>query len=646
MPLFVWFVFMAVILGAGAMLAPAWPTRQPRIGLASALALGLVIGGSIFIASLFGWQPIVVDYLLFALVTCIFLFGTLTFGQRRAEARGEDVGEFREGWTSAGDLLFFSAVAAIFLVPLVVLPVPLGTDAQGFGYLGLMVRLGRTFDTLAPFQPQVEYLYAPAFPALIAYLNGQLRIGLHTVQFAVAAVLAVILVWLAYDFGSEVRDKRLGRATAVSMIIGIGLYTAYLDSHYTTLLGLVFAFAFLLYALRYLHYARIADAIAAGLMLGAVVLSHPDTTVILALGYVPWLVSMWWCRPRPTLRTWLVLATAVPIIAVLAILPWLWSIRDLLGSDIRSPFERDLGHWRLMVLYQGIVIVPLAIWGAIVGLRRRETTAWLAVAWVVVAFDFSTTGVLPTLLSGLLAPILRYDYPFSIAWHAPIIPYAILGGMGLLWLWDRWLEAQWGARLRRLAPSLLITSLLVCLGIALSSQPLLRASKAVFGVYGAFSSAADVAAMAWLRDNSPLDALILNHPGPHEADWAPVIAERETIYFRPQPFFRDNGSGEVGTIDSFSPLQQQMIAFWRDPVSLDNADLLADAGIDYVLVPQLIGNPESLADQFRWRPPFIDAYPVTSCVCDAPYLTLVYDDGGAQVYAFDRSAGAQVDTGP
>ena len=54
--------------------------------------------------------------------------------------------------------------------------------------------------------------------------------------------------------------------------------------------------------MRYLrdHYA--GDAIAAGLMLGAVVLSHPDMTIILALGYVPWLLTIWLGKPRPTLR--------------------------------------------------------------------------------------------------------------------------------------------------------------------------------------------------------------------------------------------------------------------------------------------------------------------------------------------------------
>jgi hypothetical protein len=633
MALFVWFIFAAIIIGSGAMLSPAWATSQPRVGLAAALALALVIGGALFIATLFGWTSLVVDYLLFALVTCIFLFGTLTLGQRRAEAAGTAVGDFDEGWTSARDLLLFAVVGLLFLAPVLIFPVPPGTDAQGFGYLALMLRLGNTLDTLAPFQPQVDYLYAPGFTALVAYISEQLGVGLHQVQFAVSALFSALVVWLAYDFGSEFYDKRMGRAMALCTIIGTGLLTAYLDSHYTTLLALVFAFAFLIYVMRYLHHRRLPDLIAGGLMLGAVIITHPDTTIILALGYCPWLLTMWFGKPRPTLRVWLALVIAVPGIALLAISPWLWSIRDLLGADIVSPFSRNLDYWRLMVIYQGVVIVLLALIGAVRGLRARDQAALLSVGWILVALDFATTGVLPTLLGGLLAPILRYDYPFSIAWHAPIIPYAILGGQALLWLWDRWLEARAGQWLHRAAPALLVGILVIGIVGMLIAPSLLPLTKGRVGVYGAFSSAADVAAMDWLKANTSPDTLILNYPGPHEADWAPVIAERETIYFRPQPFFRDNGSGEVGTIDVLSPLQQVLLTFWDNPADPNNEALLIASSIDYVLVPQIIGDATSFEDALRWRPPFVTTYPVGGCVCDAAYLTLVFEEDGAQVYA-------------
>jgi hypothetical protein len=629
MPLFSIFVFGSVVFGAGAMLAPAWNTIQPRIGLSAALALGLVMGGAVFWAMLFGWNTLVIDYLLFALVTAIFLGGTLSYGQKRAEARGEVLLDVDQGWPGPRDLLFFAFVALLFIIPVLILPVPLDTDAQGFGYLGLMAKLGGGFKTLAPWHPEISYLYSPGFTLLTAYLSQQLNQGMHTIQMSVGAVLGVLVVWLAYDLGAELRDKRLGWMMAMAAIVGIGLYTAFMDSHYTTLLGLVFALAFLTFVIRYMREQAIPDAIAAGLMLGAVVLAHPDTTIILALGYVPWLLTMWLGKPRPTVRTWLVLVIGIPLIAVLAISPWLANIRDLLGSDITSPFARDPNFWRVMLLYHGVLIVPVALVGAFIGLRQRNQAGILGVGWLLMVLEFSSLGLLEIIFPWLSNLVLRYDYPFSIAWHGPIIPYTILGGLGLLWMWERWLESRVGQLVRRRAIPMLSALIVLALLVLAFNQQLLAFSKGRVGFFGAFASAADVRAMEWLRQNTPKDARVLNYPGTlkdnsNESDWVPVIAERDSVYYRWQPFFRNT--------EASLEEQDRLRVFWEDPANPQNADLLRTAGIDYVIIPQVIANPANIQHMFRWRDPTSQII-MKSALVDAPYLTLVFDDDGAQVYA-------------
>jgi hypothetical protein len=629
MPLLVLFVFGSVVMVAGAMLAPAWPTLQPRIALNAALALGVVLGGAIFWAMLFGWNTLVVDYLLFALITVIFLGGTLSYGQQRAEKRGLELLDRDQGWPGPGDLAFFGLVAFLFALPALILPVPLGTDAQGFGYLGLMVKLGGGFRNLTPWHPEIEYLYAPGFPLLIAYLSQQLGQGLHTVQVAVGGVLSVLLVWLAYDFGSEVQGKPLGRAMAVAMLLGTGLFTAFMDSHLTTLLGLVFALACLTYIVRYLRHHLLADVVAAGLMLGALVLAHPDTTIIFGLGLAPWLLLMWLGQPRPAFRHWLTLVIALPVIAVLAILPWLLNIRDLLGANIVSPFERNPAYWQVMVLYHGVVILPVAVLGAVIGLRRRDPLAILGVAWWLMVLEFSSLGIVEALIPGSEAWLLRYDYPFSIAWHGPIIPYTILGGMAILWAWERWGAVRLGGWLRQHSWKVLLIACILPLLALVFNRELLAFSKTRLGIYGTFSSAADVQAMEWLKHNTPPDARVLNFPGSqfdnsHEADWVPVISERESIYFRWQPFFR-------GT-EAVIAEQDRLRAFWLDPADEAQAALLQAAGIDYVIVPQLVTDPASIETMFRWRPPFTGLIAMESAVADAPYLELMADFDGAQVY--------------
>ncbi|MCA0456342.1 MAG: hypothetical protein LCI00_20365 [Chloroflexi bacterium] len=629
MPLFVIFIFATIVFGAGAMLAPAWPTSQPRVGLMAALVLGVVMGGAVFWAMLFGWDTLVIDYLLFALMTSIFLFGTLSYGQKRAEARGETLADADQGWPGPKDLVFFGIVSLVFVIPVLLLPVPLDTDAQGFGYLSLMARLGGNFQTLAPWHPDITYLYSPGFSLLVAYLSKQLGQGIHTVQFSVGAVLSVLNIWLAYDMGSELRDKRLGRIMAIVMLLSIGLLTAFMDSHYTTLLGLVFAQAFLIMTLRFQRQFSIPDAVGAGLMLGALVLSHPDTTIIVMLGYVPWLVTMWFGKPRPTLRSWLVLAVGIPLLAVVAISPWLASISHLLGSDIASPFSRDPEYWKVLILYHGVWVIPIVIIGAVVGLRGRSQAAILAVGWLVFILEFSSLGILETLIPSLIEPVLRYDYPFSIAWHGPIIPYAILGGLGLFWLWERYLAPHLNQHIHRLSYGVMVAAAVVLVAVVALSPQLLGWSKGRVGFFGAFSSAADVRAMEWLKANTPADARVLNFPGAafdnsHESDWVPVIAERDSIYYRWQPFFRSN---EASLAE-----QDHLRAFWENPADPANAELLRSANVSYVIVPQLVTDPTSIATMFRWREPFTELVQMQSSVSDAPYLEQVFDSDGAQVY--------------
>ena len=104
---------------------------------------------------------------------------------------------------------------------------------------------------------------------------------------------------------------------------------------------------------------------------------------------------------------------------------------------------------------------------------------------------------------------------------------------------------------------------------------LLDFSKDKIGFYGAFASQDDVQAMQWLRENTEPDVRVLNFPGTafdnsHEGDWVPVISERDSVYYRWQPFFQGN---EASLAE-----QERLRAFWQDPANLANAELLRQAG--------------------------------------------------------------------
>jgi hypothetical protein len=619
MSILAYLLLLVVLLGMGTLSASTLPTRGTRIGLGAALFLAVIVDGTWFMAPLTDWSPALADTVWLSVFALIAL-GALASALHFRRAADQPV------WTWPGqrDVAFLLVVILLFGAVVFLLPVPLDTDAQGFGYLALTLRDGEDYTTLAPWHPEIDTLYSPGYLGLIAHLGARFDVGIHTLELVVGAAMAALFVWMAYDLGCELEGPRTGRGLMLAAVIGTGLITAFMDSHYTALLALVFSLAFITFVLNFLTTWRWSSALFAAICLAAVPLSQPDTTIALMIGYLPWLVVIALCKPRPTFGAWLVMAAVIPLVALGIVAPWLISQDNLLGSSIESPFAVDAEHWRTMVLTHGGLVVLLAAGGTLIGLRQRKPEQLWMIVWLVGIVEFSTLGLLEETFPGLMDPLLKYDYPFSLAWHGPIIPYIVLGGTALVWLADR-LRAD--STVRRLAFPVLGLAMIVLIAGVVFFEPLLDASKDVAAIdfYGAFSSAADVDAMAWLRDNAPADARVLNHPGPHEGDWAPVISERDTVYFRPQPFFRHTDHAEAE--------QNALLVFWQNPADPDHAALLDQYKVRYVLVPQIIGDPSSFDEAIRWRRPVPGAEEyLQTPVSAAPYLRLVYEQDGAQVY--------------
>ena len=587
------------------------------IGMACGLSLAIWLVGVLAVAMPFGWS------FEQGLVMSVALLGLVRWIPRHDAPRAT---------YPALEIAFFGLVMLGVFLPMLLFPVPLDTDVQGFGYLALMARMSGELTRLAPFQPSIAYLYAPSLSVLSAFFSEVLGTGMHATQFGIAAVLVSLLTVMVYDLADAVLGRGYARASAVALWLGTGLLTTYMDSHFTTLLGLVFG-VLLLYATHraFVHHPN--WAFVGAVSLAALVLAHPDTTIIIGMGFGLWLLlhffSVSW-------RVGVGIPLAITGIALVLILPWLVSVAPLLGGHIASPFERDPTYWRMVLsyppelLYHGGVIVLVSAFGVWVAFRRAWRVAVLGIGWLLLTLDFASFGLLETLFPWAVAPLTRYDYPFSIAWHAPIVPYALFGGMGLWALWEaslgRWLRPLWATRL---AWGILTTVAVILCMVGVFSRELLAFSKGRITFFGAFASHADVQAMEWLREHTPPDARILNFPGPQEGDWVPVIAERESVYYRPQPFF------DRGDADSLAdtPEQVALRAFWHDPAHPDNHALLQAYGIDYVIVPQVVGNPASFETMVRWRAPFTQLIEEQSAVADAPCLREVFNRDGASVYA-------------
>jgi hypothetical protein len=329
----------------------------------------------------------------------------------------------------------------------------------------------------------------------------------------------------------------------------------------------------------------------------------------------------------------------VPVGALAAIAPWLAAEWPLIRAGVQSPFDVDQSHWRQLVIFHGVAWPIVAAAGAIIWLRARQSWAIAMLIWLALVVETSTLGLLEWVAPPVAGLIYRFNFPFSLAWHGPIVPYLVLGAGALAWT-----VRQTAARslpwpgVRAVA----IAGLAGALAVALAGTVLPISRRAV-AFHGALSSAADLHAMRWIRDHTPRDARILNYPGDYEhlrdweSHWAPVVTERDCVYFRMQPFFTaapsaaPNGTGLTAALAE----QQAFLAFWRDPADPAHARRLAEAGIDYVLVPEAIGDPSSLHRAWRWQPPA--SIPNAQSTPDrASYLTLAFSDGGAAIYELSR----------
>jgi hypothetical protein len=351
MALFVLFIVGAVLLGAGAMLAPALRTPQPRIGLAATLSLAWVMGGAVWFSYLLGWDNLFVDYLLFALVSGVVLGGTLSGAQARAEARGETLHDADQGWPGPGDLLFFAGVAGVLIVLVMTAGLPQGTTGVTLGYHTWLARLSSQFDTYAPYAPQAALFQPPGFIAITSYLSRQLEQPIPVVHFSFGAVLTLMTVWLAYDWGAEIGGKVRGRAYAMVCLLSGGTLAMLLTGQYTTLLGSLFGMAALMCLLRVLRERLWLDVIIAGLLIGAAVYADFVVGTAIVLACLAWGLTAWLRSPQ---RAYLGLRLGGVLLACgFGLFPWL----------LRLPGRGDATLYVEPLTIAGWLVIPAVLLG-------------------------------------------------------------------------------------------------------------------------------------------------------------------------------------------------------------------------------------------------------------------------------------------
>ena len=260
---FVAFIFSAVILGIGVMLAPVLSTDTPRIGLASTVALASIVLTGVLWTTFVAWDRLIIDYVLFGLVSVVILGGTMM--QAQDEALSE---EKSTQWMSRNDFLFLLILGGLCLgVTLFQAPIS-NTQTD----IIASFQEGQSLAQITSQFPDLNTSGLLGFYILSAYLSQQLQQDSLIVQSAVYAVLLFLTVFTAYDFGSEVKNTQLGWILASIVFVLLSIASVFSQ---VSLLGILLSLGALIFALRLYRHRKILDSAGLLFLLFALIAIYP-----------------------------------------------------------------------------------------------------------------------------------------------------------------------------------------------------------------------------------------------------------------------------------------------------------------------------------------------------------------------------------
>jgi Family of unknown function (DUF6541) len=229
----------------------------------------------------------------------------------------------------------------------------------------------------------------------------------------------------------------------------------------------------------------------------AIVQPFATVTVYVTLGV--YLALCWW-RDRHVAWpiVWKALIAGMVTLPLLAYTLWITQADPVLRGWMAQNVTLSPPIWDYVLGYG--LMLALAVPGAVVAARRRSDTDLLLLAWV---------GVTALLLYVPFAMQRR----FSLGLH---IPLAILAAMGLFHVARQ--QRIWGWALAATLPTTLLV-IVLALGGGLKQDSRL------------FVTADEAAALDWLHDHAPRDAVVL--ASPEMGLFIPAWAGRRVVYGHP-----------------------------------------------------------------------------------------------------------------
>ncbi len=475
-------------------------------------------------------------------------------------------------WAAAARSPHTIGFAFIFAVSLILrflqvrdLVLPLWIDSVHHTLISqLMVEKGGVPHSYEPLLPIKTFIYHFGFHSLVALFHWLSGLEVPQAMLIVGQLINGFILLPIYLLVTRLVRRPLPGLIGAMIVGTISLMPAYYVTwgRYTQLTGLAILPLAIVFTLDAIERdgRSYRDLTLASLALAGLFLTHYSITIFYACFLAVYLLTESFARrgePRAILECWL-RAAMICLIAAIMALPWLVNLIAVLSplstlpSRLRGPasynaFPRDflfVGHTR--------ELIALSIGGALFGLFKRERGVVLTTLWVLALFLLTN----PSLL-GLPSTWLVNNEVVVISLF---LPFAILGGYFLSSLSEvplAWLRGR-GRRAYRA-----VLGLLIALATLWGARGLLPIVNPVT----VLATRDDVAAMDWIRENTPEGAKFLintrlwqgrTYVGTDGGYWIQLLAGRQTtlppaiyIYSSPEYIAQVNALAEVvATTDS------------------------------------------------------------------------------------------------
>ena len=381
----------------------------------------------------------------------------------------------------------------------------------------LVLKLGHVPTSYEPLVPAPFFVYHFGFHAVLAAFHWLSGISVPQAMLFFGQILNALCAIMVYPFALRLTGQRVAAVVAVLLAGLVSHMPAYYVSwgRYTQLTGLVLLPAATAGAIKWLEgerrNLRLLPIVA--LLWSGLAVAHVRVAFFglcfMAVYVLSETVASWRGTAAPAVGELWKRSAFLALLVVAMVAPWIAQVIGGTMAALRATGATLSGNPAYNTIPQALLFAPhnrelmlLAAGGAAWGLvRRRHPTIWLLAWCAVVAFllNLGAMGLPATNLLNNASAIIALFLPLSVL-GGQASEAVWTQGVRVVSVWDRSRSWRHGTKLYRAAAA--VTVGVVALGGAWGMASIVNPVTVL-------ATAEDVQAMAWIRQNTPEDAVFL-----------------------------------------------------------------------------------------------------------------------------------------